>query len=300
MNNRHSGACGYVAVFVLFAVCTSVHAAQFVFAVFGDTPYNAAEELLFPGLMAEMEREPLAFAIHVGDFKSPAAACSDALYLKRREAFDRSRHPFVYLPGDNDWLDCRRPRGPLESLARLRELFFQGDTTLGQRRLAVERQTKRGYPEHMRWIVDGVVFATLNIPGHTNNAGAPESPPRTAAALDWMRDAFRIGRERRLPAIVVVLHADLWIGHGAYATILAALAEESLRYSGEVLVVHGDTHWHRFDQPLVDPRSGKRVANVTRLEVVGSPLVGWTHVSVGMQDGKVRFTATSGGDISRR
>ena len=284
------------------ALCLPAHAAQFAFAAFGDTPYNAAEELLLPGMMAEMDRETLAFTIHLGDFKRSGSECSDALYLERRELFAQSRHPFVFVPGDNDWLDCgraQRPRDPLERLAKLREIFFAGDATLGERRLKVERQTARGYPEHLRWLFDSIVFSTLNVPGHTNNDGGAEAGPRTAAAIDWMRDAFRIARERELPGVVIALHADLWIGHPGYRPILDALADEALRYRGEVLVVHGDTHWYRFDQPLVDRRSGKKVENVTRVEVFGSPFVNWHVVTVTVEGGKARFSARTAGQTER-
>ena len=278
---------------------TPACAAQFSFAAFGDTPYNVAEALLIPGMMAEMDREKLALAIHVGDFKNPGSACSDALYLKRREWFAAARHPFVFIPGDNDWLDCGRsrsaPHDPLERLAKLRELFFAGGTTLGRKRLAVERQTKRGYPEHSRWIMDEIAFATLNVPGHTNNAGAAESPHRTRAAIAWLRETFRIARERTLAGIVLALHADLWIGNDAYRPLIDALTEEALRFGNEVLVVHGDTHVYRFDQPLVDRRSGSKVANVKRLVVFGSPFVNWTLVNVSVEDGKARFSAVTGG-----
>ncbi|HEX2191246.1 MAG TPA: hypothetical protein VHG51_20215 [Longimicrobiaceae bacterium] len=36
-------------------------------------------------------------------------------------------------------------------------------------------------------------------------------------------------------------------------------------------LVHGDTHFFRVDQPLVDPDSGERLTNVTRAETFGSP-----------------------------
>ena len=44
--------------------------------------------------------EPLAFAVHVGDFKSGYSECGDALYQQRKEWFNLSRHPFVLVPGD--------------------------------------------------------------------------------------------------------------------------------------------------------------------------------------------------------
>ena len=45
-------------------------AADFTFAAVGDTPYSGDEEARFPDLIAAMNREPLAFVVHVGDFKS--------------------------------------------------------------------------------------------------------------------------------------------------------------------------------------------------------------------------------------
>ena len=290
---------------LLFSLlCAPAAAAQFAFAAFGDVPYTEAEEPQLISMIAEMNREALAFAMHVGDFKSAQSECSDALYAQRREWFALSHHPFIFIPGDNEWIDCRRarwaPHEPLERLAKLREMFFSGDGNLGQRPLAIETQRARGYPEHLRWMVGGVAFATLNVPGPSNNAGMPkESKARTAALIDWMRDTFRVARQKKLPAVVVALQANPWPERAVYAEILSTLAAEALRYDGEVLVVHGDTHWYRVDQPLVDARSGKPVPNVTRLEVFGSPFVNWVHVTVRVENGRARFTFTPGSDLRR-
>ena len=288
----------------LLLLCAQAHAAQLSFAAFGDVPYNAAEEPQVIAMIAEMNREPLAVAIHVGDFKSPQSECSDALFAQRKEWFNLSHHPFVFVPGDNEWIDCRRarwaPHEPLERLAKLREMFFGGDGNLGQRPLATESQRARGYPEHLRWIVSDVIFATLNVPGPSNNAAVPaESKPRTAALTQWLRDTFGIARAKKLPAVVIALQANLWTGASAFSGILATLAEEARRYDGEVLVVHGDTHWHRIDRPLVDPQTRAPVPNVTRLEVFGSPFVNWVHVSVSVEAGRARFTFTPGNDLRR-
>lgn len=289
-----------------FSLCTSAWAAQLSFAAFGDTPYNSDEEPQLVAMIAEMNRERLAFTLHVGDFKDARTECSDALFVQRRDWFALSHHPFFFTPGDNDWVDCTRsrwaPREPLERLSRLRQLFFSSDASLGQRALPVERQSARGYPENMRWLVDDVLFATLNIPGPDNNrARMPkEAAQRTPAVREWMRDAFRIARERRLPALVLAMQANIWSGSSGYAQLLATLAAEAQRYEGEVLVVHGDTHWFRFDKPLVDPQSGRKIENVTRLEVYGSPFVNWIYVTVGMENGRARFTATPGSQIATK
>jgi hypothetical protein len=300
-----SKAAALIAFLLALVLGVPASAAQFAFAAFGDVPYNAAEDLQLVGMIAEMNREPLAFVMHVGDFKGGHVECSDELFLQRREWFGLSHHPFVFIPGDNEWVDCRRPhwarRDPLERLGKLRELFFAEDTTLGQRTLRVERQTRRGYPEHLRWTIEDVVFATLNVPGHDNNARMPqESARRTAAVLDWMREVFAAARKRKHPAVVLGLQANPWFRPAAFETILATLAEEAQRYSGSVLVVHGDTHWYRFDQPLVDPQSGRKVENVTRLEVHGSPFVNWVHVTVRVENGRARFSALPGSDLRPR
>jgi hypothetical protein len=295
-------------VFVLGALalfCPQLAAAQIAFGAFGDIPYNRDEEPALPAIIAEMNREKLAFAIHVGDFKDARSECSDQLFRERRETFGLSHHPFFYTPGDNEWVDCRRarwaPRDPLERLAKLREIFFASDASLGQRPLAADRQAARGYPENMRWIVDDVVCATLNIPGPDNHRSAmpAESKRRTSAVLDWMREAFRIARERKAPALVLAAQADLFSGSSAYAEILKTIAQEARRYTGEVLIVHGDTHVYRFDKPLADPETGAAVANVTRLEVPGSPFVNWVYVTVTIDNGRVRFAATPGSDLRR-
>src|SRR5258705_8746675 len=156
-----------------FALCGHAAAADFTFAAFGDTPYSRDEETRFPDFIAELNREKLAFVVHIGDFKNAIDACTDALYAQRRQWFDLSHHPFVYTPGDNEWTDCRRAfadrRDPLERLQKLREVFSSGNESLGQRTIRLERQPKE-LPEHTRWEHEGVVFITLNAPGPDNNA----------------------------------------------------------------------------------------------------------------------------------
>jgi hypothetical protein len=290
----------------LLIQCMSATAAQFSFAAFGDTPYNADEEPQLITMIAEMNRQRLAFALHVGDFKDSRSPCSDETFMQRREWFALSHHPFFYTPGDNEWVDCTRshwaPREPLERLAKLRELFFTRDSSLGQRTLAAERQSAGGYPENMRWRVEDTLFATLNIPGPNNNRTAlpAEAKQRTPTLIEWMRETFRIARERKLPAVVLAMQANIFTGSPGYADILAALSKEAQSYAGNVLIIHGDTHWFRLDKPLLNPRSGKTIDNVTRLEVYGSPFVNWIHVTVDIENDHARFTAIPGSQIARK
>ena len=285
------------------AMASTAAAAEFTFAAFGDTPYTADEEERFPGLIAEMNREELAFAVHVGDFKAAWMPCSDELFLQRREWFGLSRHPFIFVPGDNEWTDCGRFSAgrydPLERLEKLRALFFRGEQSLGQRRLALERQSP-AFPEHARWRHGNVVFVTLNAPGPSNNARLmpDEHRQRSAAISDWVERCFAAARSGRARAVVILMQANPWASPSSrnfgFRELLAQLAKESLGFEGQVMVVHGDTHRHRVDRPLRDPATGKPIANFTRVEVHGYPAMNWLRIRVRDDAGSIRFEVTPG------
>ena len=85
----------------------------------------------------------------------------------------------------------------------------------------------------------------------------------------------------RAHAIVVSFHAnprfDSPAGSRAregYDDVVAALEREASAFEKPVLVIHGDTHHYRVDHPLPG------TPNLVRMEVLGSPWVGWTRVSV--------------------
>ena len=277
-------------------------AAEFTFAAFGDTPYSRDEEQRFPDMIADLNRQPLAFIVHVGDFKAATTPCSDEVFLQRRDWFNYFHHPLVFVPGDNEWTDCRRllagRNDPLERLGKLRALFFADDRSLGQARLLLERQS--GYPEHARWRHDNVLFITLNAPGPYNNARAmpEEFRKRGAAQREWLEQAFDRARADGNRAVVIAMQANPWVSPSSryfgYRELLAAFAAEARRYSGEVLLVHGDTHRYRVDRPLRDPDSKALVANFTRVEVHGHPAMNWTRIRVTEDAGRVRFDVSPG------
>ena len=292
------------AALMLLAIVTAASGAHgdFTFAALGDTPYVEDEESRFVGMIAEINHEKPAFTLHVGDFKSGWSPCSDALYQLRREQFALFHQPLVYTPGDNEWSDCWRSLGaardPLERLQKLRSLFFADTFSLGQQKIALSRQSA-AYPEHARWTHEGIVFATLNVPGGNNNMRMPtEYAAREKALLDWLATTFRLARTQRHRAVVIVMQANPFIRSvvlkNGYAPLLQALAEAAQAFGGEVLLIHGDTHRFRVDRPLLDRRSGRPLPNVTRLEVFGYPFVNWVRVRVSQRDGKVIFDATPG------
>jgi hypothetical protein len=284
---------------VLAAPASAETPRGFAFAVVGDTPYHLLEEIQFRHLLAALDAEELAFIVHVGDFKRGDAPCSDALIEERRSWFDASRHPLVYVPGDNDWSDCRRESAggfdPLERLARLRELFFAGGASPGRAGIPVEHQGDGArfpaFRENLRWRKGPYLFVTLNLPGGNNQRGREPEPSaehreRMAANRAWLEEAFERARRDKAAALFLLFHANPGWERGAggprdgYREFRAQLAASARAFARPVVAIHGDTHTFRVDRPLRDPRGGEPVANVMRIESFGSPAMGWVRVEL--------------------
>lgn len=302
-----------VLLLLLAGLAAAAQAQTLSFGLFGDTPYNDFERRHLPDLLAAMDAEDLAFVVHDGDIKSGGSVCSDVVYADILAVFQTSKHPLVYVPGDNEWTDChRRSNGgydPLERLARLRELFFSTDQALGRRPLGLERQSGKPndaawapYPENVRWELGGVLFVGLNLPGSDNNyhgstrgAGpVPEFLARSAANRAWLAQSFALARSKRLAGVLIVIQANpdfeaASAGHPkpGYRDFIEQLRQETQAYAGQVVLVHGDTHHRQVNQPLVDPQSRAVVENFTRVETFGSPFMGWIKGTVDPADPKL-------------
>ena len=277
------------------SVATSATGETWRFAAIGDTPYSDYERSELPHLLADIADQSPAFIVHVGDLKDSRAPCSDEMFLDRRALFDASRAPFVYVVGDNEWTDCQQVAAghydPVERLQRLRELFFAEPRALGKPTLAVEQQAG-GYSEHLRWRLGPVLFISLNVPGPNNNFGSGPTPSneflaRNPPLIDWLRQGFAVARRERAAGIVIVMQANpgfkhhaAGLTHAGFRDLLEALQEETLAFPGQVLMIHGDTHWQRIDHPLRDPQTHLPIANFTRLETFGYPLLGWVKVII--------------------
>jgi hypothetical protein len=286
---------------------------EFSFAVFGDTPYNALEAVAVERLLREADEAGVAFVVHVGDLKAAAEPCSDQLLRERRRLLDASPRPLVYVPGDNEWTDCdRRSAGaydPRERLGALRELFFSDDESLGRQKLRFVRQSDedprfRPYRENVRWLAGNVVFVTLNVPGTNNNLGRgermdAEHVARMTANFAWLARAVEIARQPAILGVVVLAHGDPRFDRPAdpadgYTGWRYALRAHASALDKPVLYIHGDGHRYRVDQPLRDLLAHERIATFTRVEVFGSPTVGWVRVRVDPHAERL-FSAAAGG-----
>jgi hypothetical protein len=241
----------------------------------GDTPYSAGEVNRLHHLIADLNAEPLAYVVHIGDITSGRGPCSDEWFQERKAQFARIKPPFVLLPGDNDWTDCHRSgMDPLERLAHWRKLFCVRG---GPLRLEVQRGA---YCEHVRWQTGGVLFVTLDVQGSNNNLGRTpamdaEYAARMQAVLAWIDDSERALRQRNLRHIVLLMQANPFLtprrGPNGFDTLLERLRTLAAANPGKVILVNGDTHTYHDDEPLPGLR---------RIEPWGSPLVSWLRGTI--------------------
>ena len=300
---RTTGRWRGMALAALFCALSSLPAGRadaetWRFTLIGDTPYSGYERREFPAMLDAIAEESPELIVHVGDFKASKAPCTDALFAERHALFDAARVPFVFVPGDNEWTDCKRlPAGyydESERLAALRRLFFAAPVSLGQRKIELEQQSAE-FPEHLRWRLGPVLMLTLNVPGPNNNFGLTPRPSiefreRNPNVVAWLREGFALARREGRAGVVVFMQANPGFKHFAaglarrgYRELLETLREETQRFPGQVLLAHGDTHWQRTDRPL-RAADGRILENFTRTESFGYPFMGWTRIVIDDRD----------------
>ncbi len=278
-------------LFLLAWLATGAQAETWRFGLIGDVPYSDYERRELPRMIEAMADSQVDFIAHIGDIKHGKDRCDDSLFEDRHQLFNASKVPFIFVPGDNEWTDCERPSNgaydPLERLDALRRLFWKDGQSLGQKKLALERQPGK-YVEHSRFRLGPVLFVTLNLPGSNNNFGLtqeakPEFLARNPVVLHWMKDSFALAQREKIAGIVLMFQANPGfrhfsqnLTHLAFRDFLTTLNDEMQRFSGQVVVVHGDTHINRIDHPLRDG-NGKPIERFTRVETFGYPLMGWTR-----------------------
>jgi hypothetical protein len=169
---------------------------------------------------------------------------------------------------------------PLRNLDLVRSIFFaQPGATLGSGSLHTLSQATAYDPAHPEdaqfvenaiWRRKGFLFVTLDIPGGSDNDtdpwyGAPsmsaaqqqEVQQRTAADLRWLDRAFEIADAEDAQGVVVVEQADMWDLDGKpsahlahYEPLVGSLASHTTAYGRPVLLLNGDSHIYRSDDPL--------------------------------------------------
>ena len=170
---------------------------------------------------------------------------------------------------------------PVANLEFVRKTFFSTPgkslgSALDVHSQALEYDTAypsdKAYVENVWYEKSGVLFVTANIPGGSNNgtdvwyktpamgqAQKDEVANRTAAALRWLDIAFKRARDNGDRAVVIMEQADMWDLDGLtmadqhlteYKQYIDKLVALTTAFAKPVLLINGDSHFYRSDNPL--------------------------------------------------
>jgi hypothetical protein len=279
---------------------------------------KAGDAAKMPAVLSSLNSAKIDFSIFVGDIKDGSSKCTDDVFTDAIKLFDSMSHPVVYIPGDNEWTDCHRLNNggydSQERLAHLRKVMFTKPVSFGPKPIALESAKDQDsmYIENKRFSKNNVMFVTLNIPGSNNNKildekdcknksarttlqceqGNAEYAARDTANINWMKSSFQIAKDQNARGILLAFQGDPGFDLpetedndeskalivSGYQPFLQAVVKETENYKGQVLLVHGDTHFFKVDKPLYSPT--KVLPNLTRLQTFGSPNLHWVKVTV--------------------
>ncbi|MBI3230024.1 MAG: hypothetical protein HYZ45_07585 [Burkholderiales bacterium] len=210
------------------ALAPQAKAYSFALLPFPSSSAQASEGVVSPvQLQAQwqqqlqsLDEEKLAFVV-VNGLKANGEPCSDSLFQQRKSFLDEMENGIVLSVAAQDWSECQKGDGSsnaIERLARLRELFFADEFSLGNSKLEVARQSInpkfRNFPENARWQINGVLFATINLPANNNRyrieAGRnSEFEDRQVANRDWLKKLFAFANLNKHSALVLISDGNL-------------------------------------------------------------------------------------------
>ncbi|HEV8624272.1 MAG TPA: hypothetical protein VG034_07425 [Acidimicrobiia bacterium] len=235
--------------------------APFRVGLIGDTGYNAEGQANFLRVRDSANAAGLSFVVHDGDIWMGGTYCNDERLRRVKAEFNGFR-TLIYTPGDNEWVDC--PLGPAGRLEAIRRVFFSQPMSLGAQPIQQRRQAE--VPENARWEWGGVVFATLNVPGPSGGG------PTVWADIAWLDKTFDRAQEIKAPAVMVMWQDDPV--DGSSPQLVARLRKRAAAFGKPVMLVHGDTHHYKLDNPWKD------TPNLTRLETFPTFTPEWVKVVV--------------------
>lgn len=139
----------------------------YAIGVWGDVPYSPEQVTSgVPSLVADMNRQKLAFTVHDGDIKAGGDRCDQPVYDQFEAFLNSLRAPALYTPGDNEWTDCDRPAaGAYDS----------------EERLATWRRTRSSSPVATRRPMSGYARPSLPLGGPMLPACSSSSRPTRAS-----------------------------------------------------------------------------------------------------------------------
>ena len=169
-------------------------------ALIGDSPYGAnptdtAEFKKYPAYIAAINSDKdVSMVLHTGDIHSGKQYCTQEYNQSIFNLFQSFTTPVIFVPGDNEWIDCQKPKqgggttnsyflgDPYKNLDLVRSIFFsKPGKALGMTEMSVHTQateynpnypTDKVYVENVWFEKSNVLIGTINLPGGSNNGAS--------------------------------------------------------------------------------------------------------------------------------
>lgn len=236
------------------SVCAA--ADDFSIGIIGPSLKSLHDDSALRQAISDTDDEDLAFVV-VNGIKSAQEACSDEVYLDRKNLFDAAKNGLVVSLAGTDWTECKTAAGKslsVERLSRLRELFFTDDFSFGASKIPLVRQSAaakfRSYAENAHWELGPVLFATINLPSDNNHylsasGRNSEFEDRSVANLNWLQRVVGHATTHKLDAVVLFCDHDPLAPaqsskqHDGFAEIRENIVRLAARFSGRILLVYG-------------------------------------------------------------
>ncbi len=128
-------------------------------------------------------------------------------------------------------------------------------------------------------------------------AATDEYKARNVQNIAWLKDSFAKARNNSNAGIVIMIQADIYFpfelsdggykdnflsqlnADNGYTEFFNTLVEETHNFQGQVLLVHGDSHYFKVDKAMFND-NGTLTSNFTRVEVFGSQENSWIEMTV--------------------
>jgi hypothetical protein len=219
---------------------------------------TSSDESLLRSAINASDADNLAFVVANG-IKSEEEPCSDSLYTRRKRILNSAQNGLVLSLVANDWASCKKDSGrsaAIERLNRIRELFFVDEFSFGASKIPLLRQSSspkfRSYVENAHWEINGILFATINLPSNNNNYLAAagrnsEFEDRLIANHAWLQRIAVYASLKKLRGIVLFCDGNPLATpsnqsgqRDGFLEVRRQLSALSAKFTGKMLIVHSD------------------------------------------------------------
>lgn len=230
---------------------------ELIFSATGDVPYGSSE---IPILMQEMADHnlysPSEFLVHVGDIKSGSSACEESIYSEVADILKTASVPVYIVPGDNEYNDCSNPAQAWQWWTQ----YFMNfeDNFCGTP--PTEHQSAQ--PENHAFVIKGVLMIGINLVGGRIQS-QNEWNTRMQNDADWVDHQFQTKGSQVRAAVV---YCQAGPNNSNRDLFFNQFRQSAVTFGKPILLLHGDGHSWKYDQPFPEQNIYRIQVNMGGLE----------------------------------